>query len=294
MKKSLLFLVFGCLLIAITNAQTPFAKPGAHWCVARMSYSSTTYGEPIKSVNTIKQGINCSAIPGVGCLFVQNDTVYRIIQDSSIHFLYDYSAHAGDVWNIYLTPQELQTATNNNVRVHIDSVYTLNINGQNLRNFETSITDTPFASYGYTLGLVTETIGNQFYFLPGPWGLVDFNVPSLDCFQDSAIGAVGKWWQNFPPLDSCVCHTWMGIEDISSATSFSLSPNPATNSVTITVENPERVSNPFGVTITDITGRRVAAVALSAVNSQWSTANFVNGIYFVTVGTITKKLIITK
>ncbi|MES2620689.1 MAG: T9SS type A sorting domain-containing protein [Bacteroidota bacterium] len=69
-------------------------------------------------------------------------------------------------------------------------------------------------------------------------------------------------------------------------------PNPASNSVTISVDESMLGAT---ATITDITGRSMAAVQLSTVNLQLSTESLAGGVYFVTVsnekGSVTKKLV---
>ncbi|MES2621304.1 MAG: T9SS type A sorting domain-containing protein [Bacteroidota bacterium] len=70
-------------------------------------------------------------------------------------------------------------------------------------------------------------------------------------------------------------------------------PNPASNSVTISVDETMLGAT---ATITDITGRKMATVHLQTVNSKLSTENFSSGVYFVTVsnggGSGTQKLAI--
>ncbi|MCX6197950.1 MAG: T9SS type A sorting domain-containing protein [Bacteroidetes bacterium] len=76
---------------------------------------------------------------------------------------------------------------------------------------------------------------------------------------------------------------------------FSIFPNPATNPVTITID--ENMLNSTA-TITDITGRKMAAVQLQTLNYKLETANFANGVYFISLenerGRVTKKLVIQK
>ena len=86
------------------------------------------------------------------------------------------------------------------------------------------------------------------------------------------------------------------VSNIPLPVSFSLSPNPATNTFTITVD--ESMINST-VTITDLTGRKVAAVQLSTQNSTFITSNFANGVYLITItgagGVNTaKKLVISR
>ncbi|MES2622391.1 MAG: T9SS type A sorting domain-containing protein [Bacteroidota bacterium] len=72
-------------------------------------------------------------------------------------------------------------------------------------------------------------------------------------------------------------------------------PNPASNSVTISVDE---VMLGSIATITDITGRKMMDVQLTTRNLQLETTTFASGVYFVTVSnekeSVTKKLIIHK
>ncbi len=94
-----------------------------------------------------------------------------------------------------------------------------------------------------------------------------------------------------------VNHLVSGITELPTATaSFTLSPNPATTSVTVTT--PEGAESAL-LTITDITGRVIMTDVLTMVNRQWSIVNFSNGVYLVTVTDSngrsgTKKLVISK
>lgn len=252
------------LLVApLCYSQTNFARPDAHWCIQTSYPTQTTYAEPIQSHDTVLQGVPCSKIPGVGCLFVQNDTVFRILDNGSTHFLYDYSAHTGDVWHIYMWPMYFASPADSSVIVHVQSVDTIAIRGETLRVVNTAITDTPFTNYGYILGKIIEGIGNNHYFLPGPWGLVDAGIPYLSCFYDSAIGAIGGNLQNVSLLDSCVCHVWMGEQTISNEISFRLYPNPATDELTITTETNE----PIDVFVYDMLGNQLRSIQKSSANS---------------------------
>ena len=87
------------------------------------------------------------------------------------------------------------------------------------------------------------------------------------------------------------------VPDISnSRAAIRISPNPADNTVTISVDE-----SMIGGTLefSDITGKKISAVQLPSANCQLSTAGFANGVYFVTVVTkegkpTAKKLVIRK
>lgn len=77
---------------------------------------------------------------------------------------------------------------------------------------------------------------------------------------------------------------------------FSLSPNPATNTVTV---NTDETLIGATATITDITGRTVMAVELVTRHSSLVTSDFSSGVYFVTVTNkegrnAAKKLVVQK
>ena len=72
---------------------------------------------------------------------------------------------------------------------------------------------------------------------------------------------------------------------------FGVYPNPTNSSFTISI--PENLIGET-VTVKDVTGRMVREEKLKAQNSKIETADFANGIYFVTIGSRTQKLIIQK
>ncbi len=86
-----------------------------------------------------------------------------------------------------------------------------------------------------------------------------------------------------------------GITSQPTVLSFSISPNPATTTFTISID--ESLLNSTA-TITDITGRRIMAVDLNTQYSLLTTETFANGIYFVTISngtqSATKKLVVGK
>ncbi len=84
-----------------------------------------------------------------------------------------------------------------------------------------------------------------------------------------------------------------GIKDFGRQNAdFGLNPNPATESVRISIDESMIGSS---LSITDMTGRRVAVVQLSIINQQVSIANLAKGVYIITVegqkGRVTKKLV---
>jgi hypothetical protein len=281
MKNNYLLFLFLCVLLSGT-AQTPFAQPEAHWCNLTYYMWGTSYNEPEMYRDTVITSIPCTHT-GSGCLFISNDTVYRILADESIHFLYDYSAQKGDVWEVYLRPDErLMVAPKDSiVKVHIDSAYTSVIHGQILRLLNTSIVDTPFTNSGYSMGYVIENVGGSNSFIPGPWGAWDNGGPDVMCYSDSANGAFSVNYDGvLEPLDSCVCHVWMGQNEIPETVKFSISPNPANSSVIVLADGSKNVAT---AAILDLTGKQLIQAQLLNGTTQIYTETLPDGLYFVTL-----------
>ncbi len=97
------------------------------------------------------------------------------------------------------------------------------------------------------------------------------------------------------PLKRLSCQTWLHSDELYQLKLFSISPNPASTTFTISID--ESLLNSTA-TVTDITGRRIMAVQLATSNLQLATGNFTSGIYFVTVNTgtqsATRKLAVSK
>ena len=91
------------------------------------------------------------------------------------------------------------------------------------------------------------------------------------------------------------CTTTSITETISLSKDFGISPNPATTSFAINI-NEEMIGST--ATVSDITGRKISAVQLITQNTSLITSSFTNGIYFITMenekGRVTKKLVVQK
>ncbi len=277
--KKICLVTFAMLLILKGFSQTPFAKPEASWCFVTIYPTQTTYGDNVSFKDTSIQGIGCTLVGGVGCLFVQNDTVFNISDNGTIGFLYNYAAQAGDIWHIYTPhPYSIPPTNDTIVPVHVDSVSVRNIRGNNRRIIFTSIIDTPFTQFGYTLGTVLEGVGTTYYFRPGPWGLVDDGIPYRSCFKDSTLGAISEEEGHITLLDSCVCHVWMGDKTITSEKSILLSPNPATTSFTLQLSSAPNTPTYFQ--LYDAIGRQVRQEEIIATSTTLYRNNLPKGIYF--------------
>lgn len=153
--------------------------------------------------------------------------------------------------------------------------------------------------------------------LPDSLGYLScYNNPNLTClprlkkirnldFGNTAITCLPNYPESNivtnPPLNSVpLCDSSNNtngclVLDIQSAIQnpqFAISPNPATNSVTIAIDEDMLNSN---LTVYDITGKKMTAVQLQTKNVKLQTDNLSQGIYFITIQTrtvrVTKKLV---
>lgn len=207
MKYFTLFLLL--ISSAICHSQTPFARPGAHWCIPIMYPTALVYNEGINARDTIVGGISCSMIDGYGCFYNQNDTIYRILQNGNSYFVYNYGAAPGDQWFIF-APESDFFNVGPYLNLRVDSVDSVSYNSYNLRRIYSSMPGQQYQQYGYFLPPIIEGVGSSYSFLPGPWGLYDLGIPVTVCYSDSSLGSVSVWDGELNHLDSCVCHVWMG------------------------------------------------------------------------------------
>ncbi len=158
--------------------------------------------------------------------------------------------------------------------------------------------------------------------LTGYEGFYSFKVPSMgsytirpDSIYQNMVTCPDSGFYNITTSlnDSLFPHLNFGFDSalaapsstqtlLSLSSSFSLFPNPASNTITITVDESMLNSLPNGqagtATVYDITGRKIVAAQLKTTNIKLETENFSSGIYFVTIenekGRATKKLVIEK
>ncbi len=203
----------------------PFARAGAHYCVVTSYPLQGVFNNGWDITTTIKNGIECSVMPEVGCLYVQNDTVYRIRDNGNTYFLYDYNAQAGDHWQIF-APEWAKDEVDSLMPVVVDSVKKVVYQGDTLRVIATSMPDAPYSTWYFGLGQVLEGVGTANYLLPGPWGTWDNGQPTLYCYSDSTLGAF-TWWANMPEaITTCSCNVGMGIDEPAAQLPISLRYEP--------------------------------------------------------------------
>ncbi len=94
---------------------------------------------------------------------------------------------------------------------------------------------------------------------------------------DSVPYFFNDMWEYTP--DSA-CTTGIPEELAESRLQFTLSPNPCTHNITLSLNNPI-ANNPITILITDATGKTIFSTRITTVNCKLPTVNFPNGIYTI-------------
>lgn len=253
----------------------------------------TTYSEIFYARDTVVQGIPCSQT-GIGCMYVQNDTVFRILNDGTIRFFSDYGAQAGDTWRVFIESYYRFHPQDSIIPIHIDSASVISVRGESRRVIFTSVIDTPYSNFGYGFREVIEGVGSNFL-IPGPWGLVDDGIPYLRCFGDSLTGAFHEDWGNIQLLDSCVCHVWMGADNVKDSEQLEVIYDSRGNRLRITTM---RETYPVNVQIIDLSGQVVKSVTSYHNSFDIPIEEITCGIYFCAIKqrnyNVVKKIVVTE
>lgn len=197
--KKLLFLLPLLLLPVLLAAQVEFAPLGAQW------YFDYEYGAPWKlgyakvevtGIDTI-QGRACKRIESNnhlgfidwGCspfypmlqVYQENDLVY-FYREGTFQLLYNFGAKVGESWAVKIPP----FSSNDSLIILVDSVKTIQINGQNLKaqyvSFPNQIVETVM-DWGR---VIVEGVGNLSFAAP-QHGLCDPQIYGLRCYQDDSL-----------------------------------------------------------------------------------------------------------
>lgn len=210
--KHLYLLSIILLSTILLSAQTRFSAPGAKWCIGSSSISGYHSNNPIVARDSTIDNIPCSYIPYFGCMYVRNDTVYNIQYDNgTTEFLYDYGAQEGDIWIV-----RVESGAYPYAQFKVDTLREF-VFGDTLKLFR--LLPDPNAPTSLNCnychwGDILEGVGSvSTYFIPGPWGLIDFDNPSFECYSDSARGAI-KNGSSLQQTDSCSCRFTTAINEL--------------------------------------------------------------------------------
>ena len=235
--KALLFLLSYWSIIASISAQSEFAPIGAEWHYSLDNgydppYSNYLYQEAVKDtlisdtlcrkVHWIRYTNNEDVFSGNEYYFVKSDSLfYYNSLFQRFHLLFDYSASVGDTvhfpapidWHPY--------------RLVIDSIKTINIAGQLLRQYYT----TALNAWLYKSPFI-EKIGASESLLPFP-DLDSIPVvgtiysPELRCYEDSIISL---------RLVDMDCDTWITSNLLEEPTKLNIEVWPQPASTTLHVK----------------------------------------------------------
>lgn len=274
----------------------PFTGTGSAWYINPLITGKTDNCAPVEATDTTINGTPCSQVPGVGCLFVQNDTVYRICNNSTL-FMYDYNAQPGDIWHVYDAPDTAGAFPGTAVTIHVDSVDQVIIHSQTLRRIKTKITDAPFVTSGYVFGNVIEGIGSSYYFLPQrPQAVNDSILPFVTCFNSNLTGAVKFEGLNYTPADSCDCAIVLSVPGTSEEQNAALRFNSFEKTLSYFSAG---AAAPATLQIYNIAGQKLISEKTTQQAYSVSVAGFAAGIYVAVVNygnnkMLTQKFVVTE
>jgi|GEM_PF-4068404 len=256
MKTSFTLFVFLFCFFVYTDAQH-WALPSSRWTIAEFSpWSGTSY--PVNfwvETDTMVQSVPCAKVASnIGFpldiyTYLSGDTAYMFVNGSFKPMLY-FGAHVGDTL-LYYTDTNANFAGIPYLHGHVDSITTVSVNSQNLKQFHVSIVDSLPYLYPRQLSY-TEELG------------FDLTYPSV-FYQifSSVVDADSYGWCNYG--DSSISNFWLyprtncpygvGITDISSGPIFDMYPNPVNDILHINT-----AQDSFHITISDMVGRNYSPV----------------------------------
>lgn len=301
MKKTLRFLCLPfvlCLYCNMCSAQ--WCPSGAQWNYSWMSMGDEGYKHYYYTKDTTVENRNCHVIestlyssqhgPPNFHLYdtTQGANLYTYSSGDTVYFFHPifskwlpvhfFSAQVGDT--LVVPNYALHSNADTTVYIVVDSTGNMSVDTFTARYYCFHVVDTvqwcPFS------GKVVERIG-----------ILDNDmIPFWHCVTDDYYYAFCSYTDSSLALypSGAVCRFFTGIELLNTEHSrFSIYPNPASNSFTVSV--PESLIAEQ-LTITDITGKKIAAVQLQTSNSKLETTLWSAGIYFVRVANATQKLIV--
>jgi hypothetical protein len=189
MKRFLLLSLFFSAFIIQSQAQQPWAKPGATWYYSEYAMPNTGYMKCWKGNDTIINGINCDVIHSIArgttnfgmgnygsyyytypdhFTYINNDTVYYLT-DAGFKPLYYYGVQAGGYW---ITGVDTIFGCADDT-IFINQVNQVNINGLSLKQIlpAAPVVNSQTGYNGQTVWLndfIYERIGHLSNLLPSP------------------------------------------------------------------------------------------------------------------------------
>lgn len=280
------------LLLFKLNAQN-FAPIGAEWHYGTESYSigtgfsSVDYIKIRSEKDTIIHSILCRKIvksgvthlnnrPKVEYLYSSNDTVFFYDENfSEFQILYVFNLSVNDNWKIKIKNYGLEIDT---MIITVDSIYTTQINGNNLQVSKVSYTYTLFSGEGTRTqsSTIIENIGDTY----SMFNLWDYAIvcggtwtTGLRCYEDTDIGFYNK----NSSINCDYSKTWTSIKYINKEDEFSIYPNPNGEFIYIETKNLKKIL----VKITDTQAKLIFSKEIDS-KEKINLDSFEKGIYFIT------------
>lgn len=200
-----------------------------------------------------------------------SDKVYLYVPEISAYkLIYDFAANTGDTIEVFCR-QAFQDST---IKVHVDSISTLDINNNALRVQYVSQIDSEGDEY-YMEGEIIENIGwTGFMFPLHAWADPPYGGP-LRCFQNDIIGLY--------KLTEIDCDYVTSTKIISTEYEIKLYPNPAKNYITVTCPSNIKIQK---IELFDTSGRNLKTWEnMNLSGSKLSIENVIPGIYFLKMET---------
>ena len=281
MKTIYIVTLFILFFSVKTNAQN-WALPSSKWTQTIFNpWNGSIY--PVDffvQKDTVVQSVSCTKIvgdtfnyhPNIIYTYLSGDTAYMFVNGSFKPMLY-FGAHVGDILLFYTDSTNGFTGIQY-LHGRVDSINTILVNGQNIKQFNVSIIDTIPSQISPRQLVYTEKLGfmytypSLFYQLFS--SVVDANSYGVCNYGDSTIN--GFWLYR----DSN-CRTNVGIEDVSNDGSLSVYPSPASDYLHI-----QTTLGQYHIRLFDLAGRELS---YAMNNDEMDIRNLSSGIYFITVST---------
>lgn len=282
MQKTQLLLLLLAVFAPLQSSAQPveFAPVGAQWTYSNYQIYTPPISETPHVVTVeakeLYQGKLCSKLVNTGSittpdplyLYQQNDSVF-FFSDTTHQFqmLYDFGAGIGESWTIY----GLVTSYGyDSLVVTVDDIWTRNVSGVDLK--VQSITF-PLHPFEWNFEIV-EGVGNLFFLAPH-FAVPDNTPHNLRCYSDA------QYDLHFVEF---ACDTTFTISDREPVLAqISLSPNPATDFVTIRLPENMGYFENLTVEVYDAFGKMQLQTVLSGNATTFSIADLPSGLYQVVV-----------
>ena len=208
-------------------------------------------------------------------IYEDGDRIYWWNKDlEDFTLLYDFGADVGDEWEInggWYT-----------ITVHVDEAHTVTYKSETYRVL--SVTD---AAYGLFTGDIICGIGHQKSFFPLSPIAKDYEVNGLRCFWQD-----GELVLNMNGEDCDAIYTEIHDIDENNSASFAIYPNPSNG--LLTIQNSSLLTPNSSFVITNLLGQTVQSGALTSSPQQINVQTLPNGMYYLTIGNQSQKIIINR